>query len=53
MWFVGFYCLVLLTLYNLAASGLILVPIQFILKDRLHLSPTPGSVFGFLTDGPF
>jgi MFS family permease len=51
--FVGFYCLVLLTLYNLASAGLIAVPVQFILKNQLHLQPTQISVFGFLTDGPF
>src|SRR5471030_74618 len=51
--FVGFYCLVLLTLFNLAAAGLIAVPVQFILKNQLHLPPTQISVFGFLTDGPY
>jgi MFS family permease len=51
--FVGLYCLVLLTLYNLAAAGLIGVPVQFILKNQLHLQPTQVSVFGFLTDGPY
>jgi len=50
---VGFYCLVLLTVYNLASAGLIGVPIQFILKNQLHLHPTQVSLFGFLTDGPY
>ena len=51
--FVGFYCLVLLTLYNFASAGLIGVPVQFILKNQLHLQPTQVSVFGFLSDSPF
>ena len=50
---VGFYCLVLLTLYNFASAGLIVVPVQFILKNQLHLGATQVSFFSFLTDGPF
>jgi hypothetical protein len=50
---VGFYTLVLMALYNLAAIGLISVPVQFILKNQLHLSPTAQSTFGFLTDSPY
>jgi len=51
--FVGFYSVVLMTLYNLAATGLIAVPVQFILKDQLHMGATAQSTFGFLTDAPY
>jgi len=51
--FVGLYCLILLTLYNLAAAGLIALPVQIILKNQLHLPPTQVSVFTFLTHWPY
>ncbi|HEY3782299.1 MAG TPA: MFS transporter [Fimbriimonadaceae bacterium] len=50
---VGFYTFIMMALYNLAAVGLIAVPVQFILKDQLHLTAVQNSTFGFLTDSPF
>lgn len=51
--FVGFYGFVLMALYNLAAIGLISVPVNFLLMDKFKLPPTQVSVFGFCTDSPY
>jgi MFS family permease len=51
--FVGFYVLVLLTLYNIGSIGVAGVPFQFILKDVLKLGPQQQAIFGFLADAPF
>lgn len=50
---VGLYSVVLMALYNFAAIGLISVPVQFLLKNQFHLSPTQQSTFGFMTDSPY
>ncbi len=51
-WFVALYSTVLMVVFSVAAIGLIGTPIQFILKDQLHLKPTQISYFTLLTDSP-
>lgn len=46
------YILVLTLLYDVAATGVAGVPMQFILKDTLHLKPEQLSLLGLLTDVP-
>jgi len=49
---VGFYSIVLMVLFNLAAAGLISLPVQFLLKAS-HATPVQISRFNFLTDSPY
>jgi MFS family permease len=51
--FVGFYSVVLMVLYNLAAAGLISVPVSFFLMNKLHLTAVQQSTFSLITDMPY
>ena len=50
-YYVAFYSIVLMVLFNLAVAGLIGTPVSFILKDKV--TPVQLSFFGFFTDSPY
>jgi MFS family permease len=46
------YAFVLMLLYNIGSGGVALLPMQFVLKDRLKLPPNQIALLGILTDIP-
>src|SRR5205807_2385862 len=50
---VAAYGFAIMILYRLGSADAAGVPLSFILKDRLHLSPSRVSIFSFLIDWPF